>query len=247
MGVLRGDFGKSLVSGRSVSEILAPRIFNTVFLSIYAFLIYLPLATFPALAPGVRRDRPVDHAFSVITLVLLSMPDFLLATLLLSASSSSFPCLPAMSLVDQTSALCGIPARHDAAGDHAGHRHGRRRRAHAARQPDRGARFRLCPHGGAARACRAAACCCAMPCPMRWLPTLNVTALNLAYLIGGVVIVEKVFAYPGFGSLLVDSPAAARRAADRGDRPDLGAASISPPTARRHRRDPAQSPSCRTG
>ena len=37
------------------------------------------------------------------------------------------------------------------------------------------------------------------------MPTLNVTALNLAYLVGGVVVVEKVFAYPGFGSLLVDS------------------------------------------
>jgi peptide/nickel transport system permease protein len=37
------------------------------------------------------------------------------------------------------------------------------------------------------------------------LPTLNVTALNLAYLVGGVVVVEKVFSYPGFGSQLVDS------------------------------------------
>jgi peptide/nickel transport system permease protein len=37
------------------------------------------------------------------------------------------------------------------------------------------------------------------------VPTLNITALNLAYLIGGVVIVEKVFSYPGFGSLLVDA------------------------------------------
>jgi peptide/nickel transport system permease protein len=36
-------------------------------------------------------------------------------------------------------------------------------------------------------------------------PTLNVTALNLGYLIGGVMIVEKVFAFPGYGTLLVDS------------------------------------------
>jgi peptide/nickel transport system permease protein len=41
--------------------------------------------------------------------------------------------------------------------------------------------------------------------PNALVPTLNVTALNLAYLIGGVVIVEKVFSYPGFGSLLVDA------------------------------------------
>ena len=41
--------------------------------------------------------------------------------------------------------------------------------------------------------------------PNALVPTLNITALNLAYLIGGVVIVEKVFSYPGFGSLLVDA------------------------------------------
>src|SRR5690606_7242595 len=41
--------------------------------------------------------------------------------------------------------------------------------------------------------------------PNALVPTLNVTALNLAYLVGGVVVVEKVFAFPGFGSLLIDS------------------------------------------
>jgi peptide/nickel transport system permease protein len=41
--------------------------------------------------------------------------------------------------------------------------------------------------------------------PNALVPTLNVTAINLGYLVGGVVVVEKVFGYPGFGSLLVDS------------------------------------------
>ena len=39
----------------------------------------------PALIQAIRRDRAVDHAFSVVTLVLLSVPDFLLATMLLIA------------------------------------------------------------------------------------------------------------------------------------------------------------------
>ena len=37
------------------------------------------------------------------------------------------------------------------------------------------------------------------------IPTLNVTALNIAYMMGGVVIVERVFGFPGFGSLTVDA------------------------------------------
>ena len=41
--------------------------------------------------------------------------------------------------------------------------------------------------------------------PNALLPALNITALNLTWLIGAAVIVERVFAFPGFGSLLVDS------------------------------------------
>ena len=62
-------------------------------------------------------------------------------------------------------------------------------------------------------------------------PALNVTALNLTYLIGGVVVVEKVFSYPGFGKLLVDSISAARRAGRRGDRRCSRRPSTSSPTS----------------
>ena len=64
-GVLQGDFGQSLVSSRSVMEVLGPRIVNTAFLSVYAFILYVPLATLPAILQAIRRDRPVDHALSV--------------------------------------------------------------------------------------------------------------------------------------------------------------------------------------
>ena len=41
--------------------------------------------------------------------------------------------------------------------------------------------------------------------PNSLVPALNTMALNLAYLIGGVVIVEQVFVYPGMGTLLVEA------------------------------------------
>ena len=104
-GLVTGDLGQSLVSSRPVSDILGPRIFNTVLLSAYAFLIYLPLTIIPALLQALNRDRAVDHAFSVVTLVLLSLPDFLLATILLLTFVVMIPLLPAISLVDQTSSV----------------------------------------------------------------------------------------------------------------------------------------------
>jgi peptide/nickel transport system permease protein len=203
-GVLHGDFGESLVSSRRVLEVLAPRVMNTAFLSAYAFLLYIPLATIPALIQAVRRDRPVDHAMSVITLVLLSMPDFLLGTLLLLLFVLAIPVLPAMSTVDQTSDLAEylrattLPALTLAIVMAVYAVRMLRDNLIEVLDADyiRMAELRGVP---ARRLVRRPAL------PTGLVPRLNVTALNLAYLVGGVVVVEKVFGYPGFGSLLVDS------------------------------------------
>lgn len=203
-GLLSGDLGQSLVSSRPVTQILAPRIYNTVLLSIYAFLLYLPLTVLPALIQAIRRDKPVDHGLSIITLVLLSMPDFLLATILLFTFVVLVPILPAISLVDHSSSVVDylramtLPALTLAIvmavyavrmlrdnlievldSDY----------VRMAELKGLSAKRVLLRHA----------------LPNALVPTLNITALNLAYLVGGVVVVEKVFSYPGFGSLLVDS------------------------------------------
>lgn len=203
-GLLSGDLGQSLASSRPVTEILAPRIYNTVLLSIYAFLLYVPLTVLPALIQAIRRDKPVDHGLSIITLVLLSMPDFLLATILLFTFVVLVPILPAISLVDHSSSALDylramtLPALTLAIvmavyavrmlrdnlievldSDY----------VRMAELKGLSAKRVLLRHA----------------LPNALVPTLNVTALNLAYLVGGVVVVEKVFSYPGFGSLLVDS------------------------------------------
>jgi peptide/nickel transport system permease protein len=203
-GLLTGDLGKSLVSSRPVSEILAPRVFNTVLLSANAFLLYLPLTIGPALVQAIRRDRGVDHLLSVVTLVLLSMPDFLLATFLLLVFVIYVPMLPAISLVDQSSsaleylramtlpaltlaivmAVYAVRMLRDNLIEVLDSDYVR-----MAELKGLSARRVLLRHA----------------LPNALVPTLNVTALNLAYLVGGVVVVEKVFSYPGFGSLLVDS------------------------------------------
>jgi peptide/nickel transport system permease protein len=187
-----------------VSEVLAPRVLNTVFLSIYAFLIYLPLATLPALTQAVQRDRSVDHVLSITTLVLLSLPDFLLGTLLLIVFVLLVPVLPAMSTVDHTSGFTEylrattLPALTLAIVMAVYAVRMLRDNLIEVLDADyiRMAELRGVP-------ARRVVWRHALPNALA--PTLNVTALNLAYLVGGVVVVEKVFAYPGFGNLLVDS------------------------------------------
>ena len=202
--LLTGDFGTSLVSNRPIAGILGPRIFNTVLLSLYAFAIYLPLTVVPAMIQAIRRDRPIDHALSIVTLVLLSTPDFLLATILLITFVIAVPILPAMSLVDEGSSAMEyiqamtLPATTLAIvmavyavrmlrdnlievldADY----------VRMAELKGLSARRVLIRHA----------------LPNALVPTLNVTALNLAYLVGGVVVVERIFSFPGFGSLLIDA------------------------------------------
>jgi peptide/nickel transport system permease protein len=203
-GLLSGDLGQSLASSRQVGEILAPRIYNTVLLSAYAFLLYLPLTVLPALIQAIRRDRPVDHGLSIVTLILLSMPDFLLGTILLFTFVVLVPVLPAISLVDHSSsvldylramtlpaltlaivmAVYAVRMLRDNLIEILDSEYIR-----MAELKGLSARRVLLRHA----------------LPNALVPTLNVTALNLAYLVGGVVVVERVFSYPGFGSLLVDS------------------------------------------
>jgi peptide/nickel transport system permease protein len=203
-GVLRGDFGEALTSARPITDILAPRIFNTLLLSLYAFLIYVPLALIPALIQASHRDRGVDHLISVINLVLLSTPDFLLGTLLLIGFSLALPLFPAVSLVNENSsalqylramtlpaftlaiamAIAAVRMLRDNLIEVLDSEYVRM--AELKGLPPRAVLLR---HA----------------LPNALVPTLNITAINLGYLVGGVVIVEKVYSYPGFGRLLVDA------------------------------------------
>lgn len=203
-GLLQGDLGQSLVSGRRVVDILGPRIANTLYLSLYAFILYVPLALLPAIVQAVRRDRLLDHGLSALTLVLLSIPDFLLATILMIVFVIMLNWFPAISLVDASSTFgqyvnamtlpavtLGIVMAVYAV---------RMLRDNLIEVLDsdyvRLAEFKGVP---------AWRLVWRHALPNALVPTLNVTALNLAYLIGGVVVVERVFSYPGFGSLLVDA------------------------------------------
>jgi peptide/nickel transport system permease protein len=202
--ILRGNLGIALSSRRPIADILWPRITNTLILSAAAVAIYIPLALFPAVVQAVNRNRSVDHLISVITLLLASIPDFLLALLLLIIFVVFLPLLPAVSIVTSSTDLVGwlkaliLPALTLAIV----------MAVYAARmlrdnlidvleaQHVLMARLRGLPE-------RRVMWIHALPNAI--VPTLNVTALNFTYLAGGVVIVEKVFGFPGFGSLMIDA------------------------------------------
>ena len=202
--IVRLDFGNTLALNRPIKEVLAPKIKNSLLLAAAAFLLYLPLSLIPASIQAVRRDSVVDHGFSVITLLLLSTPDFLLSTLFLILFVVLFPLLPAMSVVDDATTFWEyiqaliLPALTLALV----------MSVYAVRFLRDGLievldsdYIRMAELNGLPR--RVILWRHALPNAL--IPTLNVTALNIAYMMGGVVVVEKVFGFPGFGSLTINS------------------------------------------
>ena len=101
--LLQGNLGVSIATGRPIADVLGPRIANTLLLSLMAFGLYLVFAIVPAVIQATRRGSKVDHGISLVTLMLLSLPDFLLATILLFLFAVAMPILPALATVSEAS------------------------------------------------------------------------------------------------------------------------------------------------
>jgi peptide/nickel transport system permease protein len=75
-GLLRGDPGQSLQTGRPVAVTLLPRIRNTAVLAGAAFLFIMPLALFFGIIAGVNEGKPIDRVISVSSLAATATPEF---------------------------------------------------------------------------------------------------------------------------------------------------------------------------
>ena len=202
-GILRGDFGKSLATGRDVSDLITSRLGNTMFLAGYAALIAVPLAVMLGLIAALYRNSVFDRMINLGALAAVSMPEFFLAYILIYFLSLS-GLFPSMSDVTPDTRLTI--------------------RLYATFLPALALTLVITAH--MMRMTRAAIInLLASPyiemaeikgiprrriilrhaLPNALAPIINVIALNLAYLITGVVVVEVVFVYPGLGQLMVDS------------------------------------------
>jgi peptide/nickel transport system permease protein len=199
----QGDFGFSLMSERPVTEIITPKLKNTLMLAVYAFVLYVPITLILAILSATKRNTPTDNTISVVTLVGLSIPEFLLATLLLILFAVKIPIFPSMSVLENVKTFgdglrtLALPALTLAIVMSVYSVRMLRENLIEILNSDY---IKVASLKGLSTwqvAWRHAV-------PNALQPTLNTTALNLAYLIGGVVVVERVFAYPGMGSQLVN-------------------------------------------
>lgn len=203
-GMLQGDFGVSLANQREISELIGTRLMNTLFLAGFAALMAVPLALTLGILAALYRNSWFDRTINVVTLTSISFPEFFVAYILilfLAVEAGIFPSLsniaPDASLGERLyrTILPALTLTLVVT-------------AHMMRMT-RAAIINLLalPYIEMARlkGSSQARVIVKHALPNAIAPIVNVIALNLAYLITGVVVVEVVFVYPGLGQLLVDS------------------------------------------
>lgn len=205
-GIIQGDFGRSLANQREISELIGRRLGNTLFLAGLAALIAVPLALTLGVLAALYRNSLFDRGVNVFTLTSISFPEFFVAYILILFLAVQAGWFPSISNISPDASL--------------GERIYRSMlpaltltlvvTAHMMRMT-RAAIINLLalPYIEMARlkGSSQARVIVKHALPNAVAPIVNVIALNLAYLITGVVVVEVVFVYPGLGQLLVDSVA----------------------------------------
>ncbi|MBL8126691.1 MAG: ABC transporter permease [Chloroflexia bacterium] len=202
--VVQGDLGTSLRTKRSVNEELRLRLPVTIELAVLAAL----LGTLPALAVGVlaavKRNSRLDYAATILTLVGISVPNFLLATVLVLVFSVWLRWFPPIGYVEIERDLLGnlrtmfLPAlslslplaavlmrnTRSAVLEVLGQDHVRVARAKGLTE-----RRVLNRHVILNAA----------------LPILTVAGIQIAALLGGTVIIETIFSLPGVGRYVYEA------------------------------------------
>ena len=203
-GLLRGDPGTSLQYGKPVMHTLLPRVRNTLILAGAAFLIVMPLALVLGILAGINEGKPTDRIISITSLGLTATPEFVTGIFLILIFGIWLKILPAVSVFLTPNAIFEDP------------------------------KLLILPVltltavelGYVARMTRASmvevmgsayirtAIIKGMP---RWrvvlrhavrnalMAPITIIMLHVNWLIGGVVVVEVIFGYPGLGKYIYDA------------------------------------------
>ena len=201
---VQGDWGDSYFQKRPIVDIVRGRLGNSIILAVFAFLVAVPTAVAVGIWAGMRPDTPGDRIASVTSLVGISMPEFVTGVLLIVIFSSTLNLLPSTSIVlpgtnpltrpeilvlptlTLTGVLFAYVMRMTRANVIEVMQTPYVRTAILKGLPMRRVIFRHV-------------------LPNAMLPTISVIAMNTGWMLGGLIIVESVFAYPGLGLLLLSS------------------------------------------
>ena len=202
--LLSGDLGVSPASGMEISRLVADRFANTLLLGALTSIFAIPLAIALGLAAAMYPGSRLDRLVSITTLCTISVPEFFTATALVLIFAVKLGWLPAISYVTEFESIgqllrsLAIPI---VTLTFAMLAHMTRMTRAAVINVMKSPYIEMAVLSGVPRG----RLILRHALPNAVGPIVNVVALNLAYLISGVVIVEVMFAYPGLAKLTVDA------------------------------------------
>jgi peptide/nickel transport system permease protein len=197
-GFARGDLGTSLPSGDPVTDVIGGKITHTGLLALLTLAILVPTAVLLGVGAAVRRDSKLDHVVTSSTLGMVAAPEFVVGSLLVVCFAVWLGLVPPVSVVDPTRSLLTqldiliLPIA--------------TLLTHVLAQTTR--MIRACVIAELGKEYVQLAILKGLPSwrvlflhvlPNAMAPTLQILAMNVAWLLGGVVVVEAVFQFPGLG------------------------------------------------
>lgn len=203
-GLIRGDAGKSLQYGRPVAVTLIPRVRNTLVLAGVAFLVVMPLALFFGIIAGINEGKPLDRFISITSLGATATPEFVSGIFLILIFGIWLKWLPAVAIFTSADAifenptLLALPVMTLTAVE-LGYviRMTRASMVEVMASPYiRTAILKGMPYW---RVVVRHAIRNALMAP------ITIIMLHVNWLIGGVVVVEAIFGYPGLGKYIYDA------------------------------------------
>ena len=203
-GALRGDFGMNAHRTKRISEMVGDRVLNSLLLGVCALAVGLPVAFLFGILAALRRDRALDLSVSSIAIAAMTIPEFVSATVLILVFSGWLGWLPGIVTTSASApikdffpeiilpvvVLSMVMTAHIL----------RTVRSSMLEVLDsdyvRMATLKGVPY-------RRMILVHVLPNAL--LPAINVVALTVAWLLGGVVVIETVFNDPGLGRLMVSA------------------------------------------
>ena len=209
-GVLRGDWGVSLVNRKPVTQVIGERLANTLLLMLTAEIIVISLALLIGIYSALHQYSAADNIITAATFVLYSMPVFFFALLMMYIFSVNFkrwglPYLPTVGMFDPTAGQTVaqviwhmvLPVATLSFGFIAGYSRYIRSTMLELMGQDyiRTAKAKGLPQREVVyiHALKNAA-----------IPIVTIVALDLPFLLGGAIVTERIFGWPGMGRLFLD-------------------------------------------
>ncbi len=203
-GAIQGDLGVSMTNQRVIIDELLPRLYNTLFLAGYAALIAIPLSVGLGILAAINEGKLVDKASNILTLITISIPEFFIAYLMIILFVVNLGWFPSLATVypgitfGERVYITTLPA---VALTMLVAAHMLRMTRSSVLSVMSSPYIEMAFLKGAKRS----RVISRHALPNAAAPIITVIALNLAYLVVGVVVLEAVFVYPGIGQLMVDA------------------------------------------